>query len=203
MSNDTIPVPTGADAAIAQLREALEVAHGHIDMEALRISHCKDAALIEAALVSAAQPAGEYPPLPGMPAHYGCGEPLAYTATQMRAYVDADRAQRASRGQAPAPAAVAGPTMDEAVAAVDGTLHGAIDYWQQRALEAEQRVAPAAQGDADRLDFLDKAHAGGVRLDDRSGLAPQYAYWGPHHKTKTARAAIDAARAQAKEGGAA
>lgn len=31
-------------------------------------------------------------------------------------------------------------TMDEAVAAGDGTLHGAIDYWQERALKAEAAV---------------------------------------------------------------
>ena len=29
------------------------------------------------------------------------------------------------------------PTMDDAVAAGDGTLHGAIDHWQDRALKAE------------------------------------------------------------------
>jgi hypothetical protein len=31
------------------------------------------------------------------------------------------------------------PAMREAIAAGDGTLHGAIDYWQQRALAAEAR----------------------------------------------------------------
>ena len=31
--------------------------------------------------------------------------------------------------------------MDEAIAAGDGTLHGAIDYWQERALKAEARLA--------------------------------------------------------------
>lgn len=36
-----------------QLREALRIAVDHIEMEALRISHCKDAALIDAALSSA------------------------------------------------------------------------------------------------------------------------------------------------------
>ena len=65
-------------------------------------------------------PAGEYPPLPGASLWrdetgirgYGTdpGTGPWYTADQMRAYVDADRAMRASRGQAPAPAAVAGPS---------------------------------------------------------------------------------------------
>ena len=31
--------------------------------------------------------------------------------------------------------------MDEAIAAGDGTLHGAIDYWQERAFKAEARLA--------------------------------------------------------------
>lgn len=35
-------------------------------------------------------------------------------------------------------ASQAEPTMSDAIAAGDGTLHGAIDYWQQRALKAEQ-----------------------------------------------------------------
>lgn len=69
-----------------------------------------------------------------------------------------------------------------------------------RAALACWRGAPAAHGDAERLDFMDTADSGAIRLDDRTGLVPQYVYWGPHHKAKTARAAIDAARAQAKEG---
>ena len=32
------------------------------------------------------------------------------------------------------------PTMDDAIAAGNGTLHGAIDYWQKRALDAESLV---------------------------------------------------------------
>jgi hypothetical protein len=35
-----------------QLAEALRIAFDHIDIEALRISHCKDAALIEAAIAA-------------------------------------------------------------------------------------------------------------------------------------------------------
>lgn len=42
------------------------------------------------------------------------------------------------------PAAPAVPTMDDALSAGDGTLHGAIDYWQQRALGAEERLAEPA-----------------------------------------------------------
>src|SRR5574337_839356 len=35
--------------------------------------------------------------------------------------------------------------MDNAIAAGDGTLHGAIDYWQKRALAVEKRVAALEQ----------------------------------------------------------
>ena len=45
--------------SIEQLMEALRIAHGHIDMGALEISHCKDAELIRAAL--AQQPATTEP----------------------------------------------------------------------------------------------------------------------------------------------
>jgi len=39
-----------------------------------------------------------------------------------------------------------GPTMNDAIAAVDGTLHGAIGYWQERALRAEKAAAtPSAE----------------------------------------------------------
>lgn len=37
------------------------------------------------------------------------------------------------------------PSMRDALAAGDGTLHGAIDYWQRRALEAEARLSAAPQ----------------------------------------------------------
>ena len=43
-----------------KLREALQVARDHIDMDALEISHCKDAALIRQALaMPTAVPVGE------------------------------------------------------------------------------------------------------------------------------------------------
>ena len=45
--------------------------------------------------------------------------------------------------------AQAEPTMADALAAGDGTLHGAVDYWQQRALKAEQSE------DGKLLDWLD------------------------------------------------
>lgn len=41
-------------AAAPELLAALEIAYRHIDMNALRISHCKDAAAIEAAIARAA-----------------------------------------------------------------------------------------------------------------------------------------------------
>jgi hypothetical protein len=60
-------------------------------------------------------------------------------------------------------------TLDDAIAAGDGTLHGAIDYWQERALKAEAerdaaladaamrgnvmgRIAIALFGDANNVD---------------------------------------------------
>ena len=50
--------------------------------------------------------------------------------------------QRAAdaRDAAPLPAVQQcnGPTMDDAIAAGDGTLHGAIDHWMNRALDAER-----------------------------------------------------------------
>lgn len=45
----------------------------------------------------------------------------------------------------------AGPTMADALAAGDGTLHGAIDYWQQRAQAAEQVRAWAHENDPKRV----------------------------------------------------
>ena len=40
------------EAENKRLREALRIAHDHIDMNALRVSHCKDAEAISAALES-------------------------------------------------------------------------------------------------------------------------------------------------------
>ena len=42
------------------------------------------------------------------------------------------------------------PTMADALAAGDGTLHGAIDYWQQRALAAEAQLAEARAEERER-----------------------------------------------------
>ena len=69
-----------------------------------------DAAQLEIeSLKARLEPAGEYPPLPEplvLEQGYDPGDmPDAYTADQMRAYVDADRAMRAQA----APAAVAVP----------------------------------------------------------------------------------------------
>lgn len=78
------------------------------------------------------------PPLPkmehigrvvGMGPHDTWYEPVAYTAEQMQDYA---RAALAARQPV---------TMDEALAAGDGTLHGAIDHWQERALRAEAELA--------------------------------------------------------------
>ena len=43
-----------------------------------------------------------------------------------------------SREELIAMAREAAPTMDDAIAAGDGTLHGAIDHWMNRALDAER-----------------------------------------------------------------
>ena len=42
---------------------------------------------------------------------------------------------------APEPPAQEPTEIDNAIAAGDGTLHGAIDYWQERALKAEAKLA--------------------------------------------------------------
>jgi hypothetical protein len=39
-------------AEVERLRDALTVAVDHIEMDALRISHCKDAAVLDAALAA-------------------------------------------------------------------------------------------------------------------------------------------------------
>lgn len=44
------------------------------------------------------------------------------------------------------------PTMDDAVAAGNGTLHGAIDYWQERALRAERTLVAYEQAIAEASD---------------------------------------------------
>jgi hypothetical protein len=60
------------------LREALRVARDHIDMHSLEVSHCKDAALIRAALSHPAQPASAQPQGAGeavaAQAKFKCGE---------------------------------------------------------------------------------------------------------------------------------
>lgn len=54
------------------------------------------------------------------------------------------RQETALAGETPPPQA-AQPTMADAIAAGDGTLHGAIDYWQARALKAEAAQPVQAQ----------------------------------------------------------
>jgi len=56
------------------------------------------------------------------------------TEQQLAEYV----AQVAQATEAPQPKAI--PTMADGIGAGDGTLHGAIDYWQKRALAAEDRL---------------------------------------------------------------
>lgn len=48
--SDATQARADLEAENKRLREALRIAHDHIDMNALRISHCKDAATITAAL---------------------------------------------------------------------------------------------------------------------------------------------------------
>jgi len=47
--------------------------------------------------------------------------------------------------------ATQGPTMNDAIAAGDGTLHGAIDHWQTRALEAERKLSTSAEPSDEEL----------------------------------------------------
>nr|WP_297388204.1 hypothetical protein [uncultured Roseateles sp.] len=74
--------------------------------------------------------------------------------------------------------AQAEPTMADAIAAGDGTLHGAIDYWQQRAeverLQGELRAydeSPAACHFASRLESAEqRADTAEARLERARGL---------------------------------
>lgn len=53
----------------------------------------------------------------------------------------------------PAPKSEPAVTMDDAIAAGDGTLNGAIDYWQCRALAAEAKLSePAADDERERFE---------------------------------------------------
>jgi len=47
-----------------------------------------------------------------------------------------------------------GPTMNDATAAGDGTLHGAIDHWQTRALEAEGKLSTSAEPSDEEIEAL-------------------------------------------------
>ena len=101
--------------------------------------HC----IVLAALASQAEPKTDDIALPELPEYTKFGEYynghdiLGFEGEQLeefaRAAVIADRQRRTRPATAQAE-----PTMSDAIAAGDGTLHGAIDYWQQRALKAEQ-----------------------------------------------------------------
>jgi hypothetical protein len=136
-------------------------------------------------------------------------------------------AQRGERiAPSPAPSAAphqGGPTMADAIAAGDGTLHGAIDYWQGRALAAEaardvdetnkvladnylratahHQGADALREDAERLDWIERNVCDVSRLGDSARTVriswnngADYAFVGPRYNA-TWREAIDAARA--------
>ena len=78
--------------------------------------------------------------------------------TGLRSDIYEFRKRVAQDAASTAPAAPTEPTMADAIAAGDGTLHGAIDYWQERALKAEQASAQPAQAeitDAEPRFFLD------------------------------------------------
>jgi hypothetical protein len=88
--------------------------------------------------------------------------------------------------------------MDDAIAAGNGTLHGAIDYWQARAEKAEAE-RDALRADAELLDWFvrhaDAVNMTGYGADDR---------WvtliyndGNLAEGETLRAAIDSARGAA------
>lgn len=56
------------------------------------------------------------------------------------------------------------PTMAEAVAAGDGTLHGAIDYWQNKCATLEAENAELRR-DAERYRWLRSQHEGHTPLE--------------------------------------
>lgn len=82
------------------------------------------------------------------------------------------------------------PTLADAIAAGDGTLHGAIDYWHSRAIRAEAE-RERLRADAERLDWLDVNWHGAIFGKNERGYLP----WadGVDYQP-TLRAAIDAAR---------
>ncbi len=95
------------------------------------------------------------------------------------------------------------PTMEDAIAAVDGSLHAAIVYWQERATKAEAKLTPAGGEDGRRLDWL-AHHGASIRCDYRALCEPWFLV-GAYHtgiacvddrkRFATAREAIDAAMA--------
>jgi hypothetical protein len=67
--------------------------------------------------------------------------------------------------------------------------------WLQEHAPERLRTQPAGPSkDAERLDWLDSAKSGTIRLDDGLSIA-RYVYWGVDPKAATARQGIDAARA--------
>lgn len=73
-------------------------------------------------------------------------------------------------------------TMDDALAAGDGTLHGAIDHWQERALRAEAELAarqPVGENPAWRDELVREAYNRGLADGlnaDRQPVGEPFAY---------------------------
>lgn len=98
MTNDTIPAPIGADAALALLVAAVEAeTDPSWKCNSYHPSLWSALDVARAAIASAAQPADKYPPLPtpdlGMPWRVnaksdGAAHSSGFTHTQMRAYYD-------------------------------------------------------------------------------------------------------------------
>lgn len=161
-----------------------------------------EAADVEALRARSVEPAGEYPALP-VPvfeswAQGGLLREAGFTADQMRAYVDADRAMRAAQ---PAP---------ENIRSILARCRDFIDTAKAPAYPAGADLAdeidallaaqpsPASQGDAldaARLDWLDEDDGDHVSKVGKTWYT-RPAYGRPYRKHKNLRAAIDAARKQ-------
>ena len=60
-----------------------------------------------------------------------------------------------------------GPTMKDAIESGNGTLHGAIDYWQKRALDAEAELEAFQSADETTRKLADNYMALTCQTKDR------------------------------------
>lgn len=159
-----------------------------------------NAAIAAAGVTAAPAKAGEYPKLPE-PWRIGAGgaEAACYSAAQMRAYVDSDRA---ARGAAQATRAVTcHPAAKPDMLVNGGALKLALNVLRRagknEVADELECTAQAATVDAERLDYLQEC---GVTVEVLPGRPGWTFRIGGLHGTvhRSVRTAIDAARAAQK-----